>query len=658
MFIAEKKKTMTSYDISVIVKELKEKIVNKKIDNIYQLNEKTFLFKLKPNQANLLIEVERRIHLTNFEFNIPKEPAVFCKNLRNHIRGGIIKDITQHEFERIVILRLNIKNERKALIVELFKRGNLILLNEENNKIILALYYAKMKDRTISPGSEFKFPPSTGVSPLNLNLNMLKAFENEFLKDALLKILAIGKLYVKEILTRVELNENIKVNEVSNEELEKVIYEAKNLDSKIEPCIVKNSNGNYIDVTPFPLKIYMDFEKEFKKSFNEAADEYFSKLIIEEIEFKQKFEFEKKLQTLKSLLAKHEKRVNKLNEELKKAKEKAEIIYLCANELKQIKELILKERNLKSADELLNFIKNSFPLTKNYIEKLDLKNLFATLKVNQEFFSIDLKINPFNEASKYFKKVKEYEEKLKQVKSLIEKTKLEINSISENLPSLIKPVELKKKKEKKWFEKFRWFKSSENFLVLIGKDTSTNELLIKRYTNIDDLILHPDLHGAPFAVIKCEGKIPSETTIKEAAIAAASYSKAWSLGLGAIDVYWVKPEQISKKPPSGQYVKKGMFMIYGPRNYIRGVELKLSIGVVKEEGEELKVISGPTSAIKKIAITFVEIAPGEFKSKDLAKLILQKLYEKAQGEIKEKIKLLNLVEIQNLIPAGKGRIIS
>ncbi len=657
LFAIEKKRAMTSYDISAIVKELKEKIIKKKIENIYQLNEKTFLFKLKPNQANLLIEIERRINLTNFELNIPKEPTTFCKILRSHIRGSIIEDITQHEFERIIILKLKAGNERKLLIAELFKRGNLILLNEENKKIILALYYAKMKDRVIAVGNEFKPPPSTGIPPFNLNLNILKTFKNESLKDALLKILAIGTLYVNEILARAELNGNIKINELSDKELEKIVYEAKNLNSKIEPCVVKNSNNEYIDVTPFPLKIYSNFEKEFKKSFNEAVDEYFSKLTIEEIKLKQKIELEKKLQKLKSLLEKHEKRLIKLNEQMKKTKEKAELIYLCANELKQIKELILKEKNLKTSDELLNIIKNNFLLIKSYIENLDLKNLIITLRVNQEVFPVDLKVNPFEESSKYFNKVKEYEEKIMQVKSLIEKTRFEIDSTSKTSLSLIKPIELKKKKEKKWFEKFRWFKSSENFLVLIGKDSSTNELLIKRYTNPEDLVIHPDFHGAPFAVIKCEGKTPGETTIKEAAVAAASYSKAWALGLGAIDVYWVKPEQITKKPPSGQYIEKGMFMIYGPRNYIRGVELKLSIGVIEENGE-LKIVSAPTSAIKKNALTFVEIAPGEFKSKELAKQLLQKLIEKAPEKIKEKIKSLNLIDIQNLIPTGKGKIIS
>ncbi|MBS7654957.1 NFACT family protein [Candidatus Bathyarchaeota archaeon] len=655
MFILEKKKAMTSYDISAIVKELREKIIKKKIDNVYQLNEKTFLFKLKPNQANLIIEIEKRIHLTSFDLNIPKEPTTFCKQLRNHIKGSTIEDITQHEFERVIILKLKTQDERKFLIAELFKRGNLILTSEDN-KVLLALYYAKMKDRVISPGSLFKHAPSTGIHPCNLELNALKAFKTESLKDALLKTLAVGIQYVKEILARVELNENIKIGELSDEELKKIVYEVKNLNSNLKPCIVKNTSGDYVDVTPFQLKIYSNFEEEFKEGFNEAADEYFSKITVEEAEFKQKIALEKKLQTLKNLLVKHERRIIKLNDQLKKTRKKAEIIYKCANELKQIKELILKERRLKNENEILTTVKATFPLIKDYIEGLNLKNLIAILNFNGEVFSVDLKINPFDEASKNFEKAKEYEKKLMHVKSLIEKTKIEIDSLHKKIPSLIKPFELKKRKEKKWFEKFRWFKSSENFLVVIGKDSSTNEILIKHYTCGEDLVLHPEFHGAPFAVIKCEGKTPSEATIKEAAVAAASYSKAWSLGLGAVDVYWVKPNQISKKPPSGQYIEKGMFMIYGSRNYIRGVELKLSIGVIKED-EELKIICGPSSAINRNALAFVEIAPGEFKSKELAKQVIQKLFEKAPEKIKDRIKSLNLVDIQNLIPGGKGKII-
>lgn len=32
-----------------------------------------------------------------------------------------------------------------------------------------------------------------------------------------------------------------------------------------------------------------------------------------------------------------------------------------------------------------------------------------------------------------------------------------------------------------WFEKFLWFISSENYIVVAGRDAQQNEMLVKRY---------------------------------------------------------------------------------------------------------------------------------------------------------------------------------
>ena len=53
-----------------------------------------------------------------------------------------------------------------------------------------------------------------------------------------------------------------------------------------------------------------------------------------------------------------------------------------------------------------------------------------------------------------------------------------------------------------WFEKFNWFVTSENHLVLSGRDAQQNELLVKRYLRKDDLYVHADLHGAATTIIR------------------------------------------------------------------------------------------------------------------------------------------------------------
>ena len=214
----------------------------------------------------------------------------------------------------------------------------------------------------------------------------------------------------------------------------------------------------------------------------------------------------------------------------------------------------------------------------------------------------------------------------------------------------------KRKRDKVWYEKFHWFKSSDDFLILSGKDASTNEILIRKYLNKDDLVLHAEIQGAPFTIIKTEGKTVTSQTIEEAAQATAARSKAWSLGLTVVDIYWVNPDQVEASAPSGEYLGKGQFMIRGKRNYNRGVELKLAIGV-KEQNENVIFIAGPTSAIEKQTDAYVELVPGRTPSGKLAKKILEILKISSSENISDKIDRTYFDDVTRLIPAGKGEII-
>ena len=53
-----------------------------------------------------------------------------------------------------------------------------------------------------------------------------------------------------------------------------------------------------------------------------------------------------------------------------------------------------------------------------------------------------------------------------------------------------------------WFEKFNWFISSENYLVLAGRDGQQNEMLVRRYLRAGDVYVHADIHGASSIIVK------------------------------------------------------------------------------------------------------------------------------------------------------------
>ena len=202
------------------------------------------------------------------------------------------------------------------------------------------------------------------------------------------------------------------------------------------------------------------------------------------------------------------------------------------------------------------------------------------------------------------------------------------------------------KKDLKWYEKLRWFVSSDNFLIIGGRDAGTNEAVVKKYLDNNDIYLHSDIHGASSVVIKTEGEEVSNDTLKESAIFAASFSSAWSKNYGSQDVYWVHPDQVSKTPESGEFVAKGSFIIRGNRNHIRGVNLKIAVGIVDYEGK--RIMAGPVDAVKTHTDNYVIIKPGYIKKEAVAKKILHKINED---------NLITLDDVVKVLPSGKCDII-
>ena len=84
---------------------------------------------------------------------------------------------------------------------------------------------------------------------------------------------------------------------------------------------------------------------------------------------------------------------------------------------------------------------------------------------------------------------------------------------------------IRKARKVLWFEKFYWFISSDNYLVVGGRDRQQNELLVKRYMKSGDVYVHADLHGASSVIVKnssASNVIPPRT-LQEAGLMAVGY---------------------------------------------------------------------------------------------------------------------------------------
>jgi len=166
-----------------------------------------------------------------------------------------------------------------------------------------------------------------------------------------------------------------------------------------------------------------------------------------------------------------------------------------------------------------------------------------------------------------------------------------------------------------------------------GRDARSNEMLVKNHMEENDLYVHADIRGAPSILIK-NGKNCGKKTILEASKFAATFSSAWNL-FGSINCYWVLPSQVTKTPPTGEFLQTGAFSIHGKRNIFKNVELECAIGIF-----DSKIMSGPLEAVEKNCRDFVVIGFGDQKKESVAKKIS---------------KILNSDEIDDIVRALPGR---
>jgi hypothetical protein len=303
-----------------------------------------------------------------------------------------------------------------------------------------------------------------------------------------------------------------------------------------------------------------------------------------------------------------------------------------------------------------------------YIESFDGRNLALNLYMNNLQFSINMRHSLFENANEYYERGKKAKQKSAGALTALEDSKKKLAKIERELSAAeelksLKPAEImealsKRKMErenKEWYEKFRWFTSSDSFLVVAGKDSVSNEVLVKKYTAQEDVVFHAEISGAPFVVVKAEGKTISEQTLREAGEFAASFSRAWRENAGSADVYWVKLDQLSKSGPSGESVPHGAFAVVGKRNWTRSVTLKVAVGIIVDE--ETCFVGGPIDAVKAKTKTYVVLAPGESTGKELLQQILKSLMLKLPKEQREKTGKTSIEQIREFVPYTKGMII-
>jgi predicted ribosome quality control (RQC) complex YloA/Tae2 family protein len=278
----------SNFDVFAITKELDFVLTQGKITNIYEIEDILILkIKTKLNEKKILIvKNDSRINFTNYDYPIPKYPSQYIGSLRKFLKNRRILAINQHNFDRIIIFELsNIEGKPWKFIIELFNKGNYIVLDDKN-LVKIAKHYSIYRDRDILANREYIFPKSRGIDFLTINQNdfneIISNFEGEIVR-ILARNINISGLYGEEICHMAKIDKSKNSSDLNQEELNLLFHAFKTLRNKllfgeINAHIVLNENEEEISVIPFELELFKNNKKKHVNSFNDAVDEYFSKL--------------------------------------------------------------------------------------------------------------------------------------------------------------------------------------------------------------------------------------------------------------------------------------------------------------------------------------------------------------------------------------------
>ena len=398
-------KAMSNVDIFTISDELNNLLTGARVDKSFQPAKDIVVMRFHvagTGRVDLVMQCGTRIHTSKYPLENPTNPPTFPMLLRKRVKGAHVVSVTQHNFDRVVEIKVK-KDKYYTIIVELFDKGNIILL-DENNNIILPLKRKHWSQRDISSKKEYIFPEDRGINPIKINEEEFKKVISETDSD-IVRTLAkngFGSLYAEEIIQRAnqycEIKKNTKNEELSDEQISSLYRGLNDLFTILEneeykPQIVKD--GKKEDVVALDLVKYDGFEKKYYDNFNEACDEFYSKKVNTDIKGIKERAWNKKVNKFEKRLQLQQETLDNFNTIIETSQHKGEIIYsnytTIENLVNVVNTAIGNNYSYKEISKILKKAKKEGMEGVEIFESMD-KLGVLTLKIDDTSINIDPKL--------------------------------------------------------------------------------------------------------------------------------------------------------------------------------------------------------------------------------------------------------------------------
>lgn len=606
------------------------------VSNIYGIDRNSVLFKLHhPEKSDLMLVISTTgMWLTDVRIRQIEENRM-VRRLRSDLLRLRITDIEQPDLERLAYLKFSGFEKEFVLVGEFFGDGNLILCSDAM-KVLALQHSIDVRHRTIKVGLQYEPPPGPEKSALHMTRDDFQGIIRQEGPCArwLGRSLGVPRRYAEGIACEAGIDPRMPCVRLDDDNIS-ALYEAARsvirdvIDGHHTPIIIRHKG---VEVSPVTLK---GMEGEEVGGFMEALDKVFTDDILERGRQEQGGEDSAAETQLQRRLAEQEKAIRTVQD-------RAAAMTATANALYRMLSSGVLRLDMEGADTILAETGASLVYEKGA----------AHISVMDQKVLINLEAPLQSTASILYGEAKRQVGAVPAIQKMMEKTRRQAGRAAGKAEARRSAVVASEVRKRNWFERYRWFYTSDGLLAIGGRDAPSNSAVVRKHMESRDRVFHAEIFGSPFFILK-DGDAEPGSSMGEVAHATVCFSRVWREAMHGSSAYWVMPEQVKKSAPTGQFLPKGSFTIEGRRNFMRPPGLQLAVGIMKHEDEPL-LVCGPPAAVTSHTQQHVIIEPGGLEMVATAKKIRTALLDMGlecagQYTIDEYIRVL---------PAGKSRVVT
>ena len=569
--VRDMREQASSFDVARIVRELSS-MIGARARKAYQPHYEQVVIRLNPKgspSSDLVIVSGRRLYLSQRDRPMPSQPSQFAMVLRKHMNNSRLIEVKQLGFDRIISMTFEHGSGRLTLIIELFRDGNVLLLDDDG-VIIQPLTHAKYASRSLKRGVQY-VPPPAAVDPREIDRKKLDKLLDES-DDDLIRTLAargnLGRIYGSAICASASLEEKLKAKDLSNEQREvldtaitnllqelannhssRMWFENKEILEKWKRATDLNEkdelSGDIKEISPIDLK-YLNSELSIEietlcSGYDAAFGSHDASAFIRREEEKlvqigqdegeKKAKLERRADQQRNAIERFLSQAA-INQELGKAmQDNWSHLEAIINQFNDAiskytwQEVAEKVREIQWIDRL-NPKKGTFVafLPDEQGEPAASVTLYADKTVHQN-------------AQRYFQDARTLKDKSKGARKALEntedaKSKQEKRRKKDVAAGRVRGIQRSKKF---WFEKYRWAILEGGHIIVGGRDARGNDTIVRKHLNSNDLYIHADLHGAPSCSLKLKDGFTILGNVSESQNGIKSMQIAQNLGDGIDD---------------------------------------------------------------------------------------------------------------------------